>query len=102
MGWDKMRWDGMGQDRMGWDRWVKAGWDGMGWDGMGQDKIGWEETRQDGRAWDKAGWDKMGQDKGNSLWLPRYPPPYFLEGFQQAQTVTRVTRRKMPPVERMM
>lgn len=26
----------------------------------------------------------------------------FLEGFQQAQTVTRVTRRKMPPVDRMM
>ena len=69
----------------------------MGWDVMGQDKIGREETRQDGRAW-----DKMGQDKRNSLWLPRYPAPYFLEGFQQAQTVTRVTRRKMPPVERMM
>lgn len=26
----------------------------------------------------------------------------FLEGFQQAQTVTKVTRRKMPPVDKMM
>lgn len=25
----------------------------------------------------------------------------FLEGFQQAQTVTNVTRRKMPPVDKM-
>lgn len=28
--------------------------------------------------------------------------PDFLEGFQQAQTVTKVTRRKMPPVDKMM
>jgi len=70
----------------------------MGWCGVtGQDKMGWEEMRQD-RIW----WDKTGQDKRNPLWLPRCPQPYFLEGFQQAQTVTRVTRRKMPPVERMM
>lgn len=27
---------------------------------------------------------------------------YFLDGVQQAQTVTKVMRRKMPPVERMM
>lgn len=27
--------------------------------------------------------------------------PYFLEGFQQAHTVTKVIRTKMPPVERM-
>lgn len=66
-------------------------------DVMGQDKIGWEEMR-----WDGMGWDKTGEDKRNPLWLPCYPQPYFLEGFQQAQTVTRVTRRKMPPVERMM
>lgn len=59
----------------------------MGWDWMGREKTGW---------------DKMGQDKRNPLCLPCYPQPYFLEGFQQAQTVTRVTRRKMPPVERMM
>lgn len=26
----------------------------------------------------------------------------FLEGFQQAQTVTNVTSRKMPPVDKMM
>lgn len=26
----------------------------------------------------------------------------FLEGFQQAHTVTKVTRRKMPPVDKMM
>lgn len=33
----------------------------------------------------------------NARWLS-----YFLEGVQQAHTVTKVMRRKMPPVERMM
>lgn len=28
--------------------------------------------------------------------------PDFLEGFQHAQTVTKVTRRKIPPVDKMM
>jgi len=49
----------------------------------------------------RIGWDGIGQEK-DPLCLLYFSKPYFLEGFQQAQTVTRVTRRKMPPVERMM
>lgn len=42
-----------------------------------------------------------GRIRALRVWnLKNYPD--FLEGFQQAQTVTKVTRRKMPPVDKMM